>query len=425
MNGAHLPEKWSCRRLRFDVQVNPAKSELGLPEDTEVSFVPMEAVGEYGGLRLEVTKPISDVYNGYTYFRNGDLCIAKITPCFENGKGALAEGLTNGIGFGTTELHVVRPAATVDRRFLFYISIAHDFRNIGSAEMLGAGGQKRVPERFIKDWRAPLPPLEGQKRIAAFLDEKTARIDSLIAKKQALLQRLAEKRQSIITQAVTKGLNPFAPMKDSGVEWLGQIPAHWELLPLRRVATSVTTGRTPPSAAGDYFSDGVIPWFTPGDFGEDLILGESEKKLSEEAFDEGFAVRYPENSVLLVGIGATLGKVALAPTLCSSNQQINAITVSSKNDPYFFAIYLHAFRNEVRMLASGNTLPILNQDKTKSLIVTRPPLAEQRDISIFEKGFGSRLAPVAKQIETSVALLKEERAALITAAVTGQIEGLR
>ena len=228
-----LPEGWTRRRLRFDVRLNPKKSSLDMEPDELVSFIPMVAVGEYGGLDLDGVRELEDAYDGYTYFAEGDLCIAKITPCFENGKGALAEGLTNGVGFGTTELHVVRPGPKIDRRFLFYVSIADDFRKLGESEMYGAAGQKRIDESFIKDWVAPLPPLETQRRIARFLDEKTARIDGLIEKKRELLDRLAEKRLALITRAVTKGLNAQTPMKPSGIDWLGDIPVHWEVKRLR------------------------------------------------------------------------------------------------------------------------------------------------------------------------------------------------
>lgn len=210
-----LPAGWSRRRMRFDARINPVKSELDLPDDTEVSFVPMDAVGELGGLRLEQTRELADVYKDYTYFADGDVCVAKITPCFENGKGAIAEGLANGVAFGTTELHVLRPSPTLDGQFLFYLSIAHDFRSYGESEMLGAGGQKRVPEDFLKDWAPPLPSIKIQQRIARFLDEKTARIDGLIEKlggtasvvnegqPRNLTGLLFEYRSAFITAAVT------------------------------------------------------------------------------------------------------------------------------------------------------------------------------------------------------------------------------
>ncbi|TXC68268.1 restriction endonuclease subunit S [Sphingorhabdus soli] len=269
-----------------------------------------------------------------------------------------------------------------------------------------------------------LPPLTTQRRIVALLDERTAQIDGLITRKKALLERLAEKRQAIITQAVTKGLKPAAATKDSGIDWLGQIPAHWDALPLRRLADRVVTGRTPPAAAGDFFTDSDVPWYTPGDF-EGLFLADAEKSLTADAFSEGYAVQFPANSVLLVGIGATLGKVAVAPMTCSSNQQINAITANGETDPIFLAYSLHAFRAEVRMSASGNTLPILNQEKTKAIIMTRPPYAEQAAIGAFLREQDRKIEAVVEKVETSIKLLVERRSALVTNAVTGQIEGLQ
>ena len=420
-----LPEGWTRRRLRFDVHLNPKKSSLDMEPDELVSFIPMDAVGEYGGLDLDDVRELEDVYDGYTYFADGDLCIAKITPCFENGKGALAEGLINGVGFGTTELHVVRPGPNIDRRFLFYIAIADDFRKLGESEMYGAGGQKRIDESFIKDWMAPLPPLHTQRQIARFLDEKTARIEGLIEKKRELLDRLAEKRQALITRAVTKGLNPDGPMKPSGIDWLGDIPVHWEVLPLRRVTLRVATGRTPPSTNTDYFSDGLLNWFTPGDFSTSIELDESARKVTPEAIEDGVCTLFPAGTVFLVGIGATLGKVAVSTTAGSANQQINFILPDKNNDPYFMAYFLHGFRAEVRVTSNGNTLGILNQDGTKSLLMPVPPLSEQQEIASEVSGYDSRESEVTREIRQSIGLLQVYRSALITAAVTGQLAELR
>ncbi|MBV6522214.1 MAG: hypothetical protein MNPFHGCM_02360 [Gemmatimonadaceae bacterium] len=231
-----IPAHWEVKRLKFSAELNPSPLEARrLSQDAEVSFVPMEAVGEYGGLDLSRTKPLADVTSGYTYFADGDVVVAKITPCFENGKGALAAGLTNGSAFGTTELHVLRAHDAIDRRYLFYATVADAFRRLGEAEMYGAGGQKRVPEAFVENVKHPVPPAPEQRAIAAFLDRETARIDGLVSKKERLIELLQEKRTALITRAVTKGLDPTVPMKDSGVEWLGEIPAHWEIVPSTRL----------------------------------------------------------------------------------------------------------------------------------------------------------------------------------------------
>jgi type I restriction enzyme S subunit len=195
-------------------------------------------------------------------------------------------------------------------------------------------------------------------------------------------------------------------------------------LPLRRQADWVLTGRTPAAVAGDFFTDGEVPWFTPGDF-DTLIMDKSAKCLTHEAFEAGHAILYPANSILLVGIGATLGKVALAPMPSSSNQQVNAILAGPNSDPLFLAYFLHAFRAEVRISASGNTLPILNQDKTKAIILTRPPHEEQVAIARYLAYEDRRALSISKAIERSLLLLGEHRSALVTAAVTGQIEGLQ
>ena len=198
-----LPKGWGCRRLRFDICVNPKKSLLNMKSNELVSFIPMDAISEYGGLNLDDVRELRDVYDNYTYFADGDVCVPKITPCFENGKVALAKGLKNGVGFGTTELHILRPEPSMDRHFLFYISLAHDLRKLGEAEMYGAGGQKRIDEKFIKNWMAPIPPLKIQQQIARFLDENTAQIDQVIEKIEDSVTRMEEYRSALITAAVT------------------------------------------------------------------------------------------------------------------------------------------------------------------------------------------------------------------------------
>lgn len=224
-----VPGHWQVTRLRHVVALNPSKSEVAsLGRDTEVSFLPMEAIGDDGSLTLDRIRPISEVESGYTYFREGDVTIAKITPCFENGKGAVMRGLHNDHGFGTTELIVARPVSgKVSSDYLHLLFTSRTFRQLGEAAMYGAGGQKRIPDDFVRDFVTALPPPSEQVAIATFLDRETAKIDALVAEQENLIGLLKEKRQAVISHAVTKGLDPSVPMKDSGVEWLGEVPAHW------------------------------------------------------------------------------------------------------------------------------------------------------------------------------------------------------
>jgi len=402
-----LPEGWTRRRLRFDVHLNPKKSSLDMDPGELVSFVPMDAVGEYGGLDLDEVRELEEVYNGYTYFADGDICIAKITPCFENGKGALAEGLANGVGFGTTELHIVRPGPSIDRRFLFYVSIADDFRKLGESEMYGAGGQKRIDEGFIKDWMPPLPPLDTQRRIVRFLDEKTERIDALIEKKRALLDRLAEKRQALITRAVTKGLNPDAPLKPSGIDWLGDIPAHWEVAPLR--------------------------WYLRTASGEGL----RNVNIADERTDVDFAPVIGGNgnmgfTDLTNSAEATLviGRVG---ALCGNVHPINEPSWITDNALRVFGVrgfeseyLLFTLRTrELNALASRNAQPLMTGETVKAQCLPRPPLSEQRIIGDNVQRWTGQFDAIHSRVERSIELLFDYRSALITAAVTGQIPELR
>lgn len=427
------PEGWTRRRLRFDVRLNPKKSSLDMEPDELVSFIPMDAVGEYGGLKLGEVRELEEVYNGYTYFEDGDLCIAKITPCFENGKGALAEGLTNGVGFGTTELHVVRPGPTIDRRFLFYISIAHDFRNIGESEMYGAGGQKRIDEGFIKDWMPPLPPLDTQQRIARFLDEKTARIDGLIEKKRALLDRLAEKRQALITRAVTKGLNPDAPMKPSGIDWLGDIPAHWEVLPLKRRIVGIEQGWSP-SADERVAADDEWGVLKSGCVNEGVYDQTSHKALPS-LLEPRLEIEVHPGDILMCRASGSLkyiGSVALVretrPLLMFSDKTYRLTLEEKSTDKSFFVYSMAAkhLREQIRLSVSGaeGLANNIAQSSVGRYLHSFPPLCEQIEIANYLDRLSGLLERTRSSIRESLRQLQDYRSALITAAVTGQIPEL-
>ena len=417
----NLPKGWTRRRLRFDALLNPKKSSLDIEPDAPVSFVPMDAIGESGGLNLDQVREIQEVYNGYTYFADGDLCIAKITPCFENGKGALAEGLVNGVGFGTTELHVVRAGPNIHPRFLFYVSIADDFRKLGESEMYGAGGQKRIDESFIKDWMPPLPPFDTQQRIARFLDEKTARIDGLIDKKRALLDRLAEKRQALITRAVTKGLNPDARMKPSGIDWLGDIPAHWSLIPFKW-RCQIQSGQVDPKEP-EYAEMMLIA--------PDHIESGTGRLYEVTSAEEQGAIsgKYlcPQGSVLYSKIRPALRKVALYQGECLCSADMYAVDPGGDlvREYLFYFLLTDAFTSYAELESLRVAMPKVNRDALGAFPIPVPDLGEQFEIAKFCETLDKNHRTATDKIRDSIARLEEYRSALITAAVTGQIAELR
>ena len=214
-----IPEHWVVNRIKNITEINPPKSEVrSLPSGMDVTFLPMEAIGEKGELDISRSKQLGEVLTGYTYVTEGDVMLAKITPCFENGKAAIAKGLLNGVAFATTEVIPLRCLDNADAKFLYYLVTSDPFKSIAEGSMYGAGGQKRVADSFVAEYHFCQPSTSERIKIAAFLDYETARIDQLIAKQRQLIELLKEKRQAVISHAVTKGLNPNAPMKESGVE---------------------------------------------------------------------------------------------------------------------------------------------------------------------------------------------------------------
>jgi type I restriction enzyme, S subunit len=416
------PTNWRSKRLKSLATYNDEVLPEATDDDTEIDYV------EISGVSL--TKGIEEV-NRIPFYqapsrarrkvRPGDILVSTVRT-YLKAIAAVGDGFGDDL-IASTGFCVIRPGDEMDSGYLGWVAKSEPFVGEVVARSVGVS-YPAINASDLVDIRIPLPPKETQQRIARFLDEKIARIDAMIEKKQALLERLAEKRQALITRVVTKGLNLNAPMKPSGVEWLGDIPVHWDVLPLRRSAMKVATGRTPPSIVADYFTDGTINWFTPGDFGESLELRDSERKIIQKALDDGVSTAFPKGTVFLVGIGATLGKVAVATASGAANQQINAIALQGRDSPYFLAYFLHGFREQVRLVSNGNTLGILNQEGTKSLLVVRPPANEQEQVARFLVEQDRGYANLVCEVHRSIRLLADYRASMITAAVTGQLPEL-
>lgn len=210
----------------------------------------------------------------------------------------------------------------------------------------------------------------------------------------------------------------YEAYKDSGVEWIGEVPSHWEVTKLKHVSKRIKTGSTPPTDNPEYFEEGNIDWFGPSDF-QNSVLSNSKKKITKLAFEEGKAPLYEPNSVMLVGIGATVGKVGICKNYCSSNQQINAIELEKdKYIPTLLVNYLKAINDYIISEADSATLPIFNQTDTKNIPVPLPPLSEQEQIATYLDRKTGQLDSLIAQKRQLIALLEEERTALINQVVT-------
>ena len=201
-----LPERWEWKKLGEVSTIRPpkklAKETLG--DKDEVSFVPMNCLNVGSrNLTLNETKTLKSVYSGYTYFADNDVLMAKITPCFENSKAVVLSGLENGIGAGTTELHIARPfGSTLAPRYVLLFFKAPMFLQVGKTKMTGTAGQKRVPKVFFSEPPLPLPPLAEQHRIVAKVDELMTLCDTLKARLNNAQTTQVQLADAIVEQAV-------------------------------------------------------------------------------------------------------------------------------------------------------------------------------------------------------------------------------
>lgn len=408
---ARPPDGWEIKRLRF---VTSRNSWEGMTASSEVTFLPMEAIGDRGELDLSGARPSEEVQSGYSRFRDGDVVVAKITPCFENGKGALIRGTLTGIGYGTTELHVLTPGSELDARYLYYVTVDPRFRGLGQACMTGAAGQQRVPEDFILNFRIPVPPLPVQRAIAKHLDRETVRLDALVVAKERVLGLIAEKRRALITRAVTRGLDPHAPLRDSGIPWLGEIPAHWETERARWLFRE-----------RDHRSDtGEEELLTVSHLTGVTPRSEKDVYMFEAETTEGYKICL-KGDLVINTLWAWMGAMGVAPMNGIVSPAYNVYEPKGRLEPGYVdaLVRLPVFAQEVTRYSKGvwSSRLRLYPEGFFEVYLPVPPLDEQRAVVEHIARETAKLNSVSAATERTIALLKERRSALIAAAVTGQI----
>ncbi|EKB18876.1 restriction endonuclease subunit S [Aeromonas veronii] len=262
----------------------------------------------------------------------------------------------------------------------------------------------------------PQPALEEQRSIAAFLDYETARIDRLITQQQRLIELLKEKRQALISHAVTKGLNPNAPMKDSGVEWLGQVPEHWEVTRSKFVSEIFVPQRNKPEL--NDIGDGIF-WATMEDMKNDEI-NETRRFVSSDAATISGSKVLQKGAVVASCVG-NFGVAALLNVDVIINQQLQAYIPKTISGQYLRDL-ISISKTYFELVGTAATLIYVNQEGFGNMPVTRPPIEEQLEIEKYNNKIKEKFEHAIAKGELQVSLLQERRTALISAAVTGKID---
>jgi type I restriction enzyme S subunit len=415
-----VPLDWRRTCIKRVADFSPSYSG-GKPDPDEIcTVVPMDAVSEFGAIRVENQEVFSDVTPGLTLFENGDVLFAKITPCMENGKGAQVSNLPTRYAFGSTEFHVMRPSHGIDGKFLYFATFNPFFRAWAEKNMQGAAGQQRVTTRFLKYSMLPLPPLAEQKRIAAYLDASCAAIDRAVETKRKQLETLDALRKSIIQKAVTQGLNPKVKMKESGVEWLGPIPEHWRAQKLKRVFAEVDYGISQSTEQVGTYAVLKMGNIVRGEivFTKIEYVEEVEEALILGANDLLFNRTNSLEQVAKVGLfrGDKADNVTFASYLVR-------LQANHKNHPGYLNHLLNAevFLGLARKMAIPSVQQAnLNPTRYCRLEIPVPPLAEQIQIADFLDKRCEQIKAIEQRLTAQLTTLTAYRKSLIHECVTGK-----
>ncbi|HNR90647.1 MAG TPA: restriction endonuclease subunit S [Spirochaetota bacterium] len=380
-----FPPGWRLVKLGDVCEFNPRRPQLNRNDELLTSFVPMTAIDGKEGIITNLEKrPYKDVKKGYTYFDENDVLFAKITPCMQNGKHAIARFLIDGFGFGSTEFHVIRPLNGISPEWIhFFIRQPHILKN-ATAYFTGAVGQQRVPEDYLITLQIPLPPLPEQKRIAAVLHEKMATVEKARAAVGAQLEAVMA-----LPVVFLKGVFPQ----------LGDVlPAGWSWVKLGDVCDRIDYGYT---ASAD-FSIEEPKFLRITDIQNGHVNWESVPGCRINS-DEEIANQIMDGDIVFARTGGTTGKSYLIQQPPRSVFASYLIRLSPSNQTISKYLYLFfqsdLYWTQIRKAARGGAQPNVNASLLSQLNLPLPSLAEQKRIAAVLSDKLSQLEKIRVTIE--------------------------
>ena len=393
-------------RLKDVAILNPKYDGENL--DTElVSFSPMECL-RYDNLR-PYTIPFKDAKGKYTYFANNDVLFAKVTPCFENLNTAIASNLLNGIGFGSSEINVLRFSDKCYTRYFFYLICSRQFIDKGCASMSGVGGLKRINPLVVTTFEFELPPRLEQEAIADYLDKECDKITREIDLLERKVDCYIRLRRSLINRAVTRGLNSTIQLKSSGLRWIPYIPIHWEIKRIRnffkyRNEKVSEVDFAPLSVT----KNGVIPQMES--VAKSLAEGETRKKVCKYDF-------------VVNSRSDRKGSCGTSP-LDGSVSSIYIVLEPQNISPDFANYYFRCndwieefYRNGKGIVAD---LWTTNYATMRNIEIAIPPIKEQQEIAIYLDEKCAKIDTIIEKTKLKIERLKELKCSLINEVITGQ-----
>lgn len=412
-----IPSDWGLSRLKWAATIREGQVDPHLEEFRELPLYAPNHIEAHTGRLLQVTSADDQgAESGKYLVEPGEVLYSKIRPALRKVAIAPARGLCS------ADVYPLKPRPGFDARFLFYSMLAEPFYRWSLLES-DRVAMPKVNRQTLGDSWILAPRHAEQRAIAGFLDRKTAQLDELIAKKEQLIDLLVEKRTAVISLAVTKGLDPAVPKRESGVEWIGNVPAHWAVAPLF-ARYSVDLGKM--LDAKWITGDSLLPYLRNIDVQWDHVNVEDLPKM--DVFPDELERYTLREGDLLVCEGGEVGRTAMwrgELGLCAYQKAIHRLRPKSGSEiPRYFYYVMHAAASSQVFVAHGNpnTIPHLTAEQLRLYRFPFPPPDQQIAIAGHLDQVSNQVDRLTSEVLTAISRLREYRTALITAAVTGQID---
>ncbi|MFM2197008.1 MAG: hypothetical protein RLZZ505_440 [Verrucomicrobiota bacterium] len=411
-----IPSHWDVKPGRVTLSLNKEKN-AGNIEETVLSL-------SYGRLVIKppekMTGLVPESLEGYQIINPGDIIIRPTD--LQNDWTSLRVGLAKDRGIITSAYLGLKHDEKVSSEYLYYLLHSYDLLKVYYG--MGTGLRQNLSWDDFKYLPLTLPPKPEQDRIVAFLDQKTAEIDALIAKKQRQIELLDEQKAILINRAVTRGLNPNAKLKPSGIEWIGEIPEHWELKRIGHLG-KVGNGSTPFRSNPSYWNSADYAWLNSGSVNQGIIT-EADQFVSKLALKECHLPLVKDGSIVIAitGQGKTRGTAALLAIPATINQHLAYIEIpNSVASSEFIYLALKSHYHRLRAISdSGSTKGALTCQDVKEFKIALPPHSEQEALVLKSKELERLFVGLVSKVESQIQSLKTLRSTLIAHAVTGRIK---
>lgn len=315
---------------------------------------------------------------------------------------------------------IARSIQSNDNKYLAYLFKTDCWRSQIRSTVYGVKVFS-VTQSTLSDTTVILPSVEEQMQIASYLDHKVSQIDSAIAEKEQMLEDLKAYRSAMISEAVNKGLNKDVEMKDSGIDWIGEIPENWNTIKLSRVYPNIGSGTTPDTNNSQYYSEEGINWLQTGDLNDGDIY-ETSKHITELALKEKGLRIYPKGSLVIAMYGATIGKVGLLQIETTTNQACCVLPPNEKMSIIYTKFVLQAAKDVLLKQSVGGGQPNISQSIIRSLSIPMPPLEEQIKIAEKIQNTYQNIEKTLNELLLGIDDLKAYKSSIITEAVTGKVD---